>query len=157
MTTHYTYHDIDTEVLKLDILGHLDPYALRMLQDLTGVNLKEIPMNDQKVLSLFTSCEALGVTNEQILDENGSLGIPEFGTTVAKGILKDAKPKKFSELVQVSGLSHGTDVWKGNAQELINNGTATLEETIGCRDDIMTRLIQYGLEAKPAFAGSWRD
>ena len=151
MTTHYTYHDIDTEVLKLDILGHLDPYALRMLQDLTGVNLKEIPMNDQKVLSLFTSCEALGVTNEQILDENGSLGIPEFGTTVAKGILKDAKPKKFSELVQVSGLSHGTDVWKGNAQELINNGTATLEETIGCRDDIMTRLIQYGLEAKPAF------
>ena len=150
-TTHYTFHDIDTEILKLDILGHLDPYALRMLQDLTDVNLKEIPMNDQKVLSLFTSCEALNVTGDQILDENGSLGIPEFGTTVAKGILKDAKPRKFSELVQVSGLSHGTDVWKGNAQELINQGIATLEETIGCRDDIMTRLIQYGLTDKQAF------
>lgn len=151
MTTHYTFHDIDQEILKLDILGHLDPYALRMLQDLTGIDLKEIPMNDEKVLSLFTSCKALGVSEEDILDENGSLGIPEFGTTVAKGILKDAKPKKFSELVQVSGLSHGTDVWKGNAQDLINAGIATLEETIGCRDDIMTYLMKYGLKDIDAF------
>jgi len=135
----------------LDILGHVDPYALRMLQDMTGIDLFDIPMNDEKVLSIFTSTEAIGVTEEQILNENASGGIPEFGTSVVKRILHDAKPTKFSELVQVSGISHGTDVWTGNAQDLITSGRCTLMEAIGCRDDIMTYLYQNGLDHTAAF------
>ena len=150
-TTHYKFAAIHDEILKLDLLGHVDPSALRMLQDLTGVDPEEIPMNDPAVLSLFTSSEALGVTKDQIEENNGSAGIPEFGTTFVKSILEDAKPTTFSELVQISGISHGTDVWRGNAQDLIRNHTCRLMETIGCRDDIMTYLIHMGLSDKSAF------
>lgn len=151
-TTHFPYQAIQEEVLKLDLLGHVDPSALRMLYDLTNVDPEEIPMNDEKVLSLFTSTNALGVTPEQILDTNGTAGVPEFGTVIAKGIIEDAKPTKFSELVQVSGISHGTGVWRGNAQDLVVSGTCRLMDAIGCRDDIMTFLVSKGMEHTLAFS-----
>ena len=150
-TTHYPFSAIHDEILKLDILGHVDPNALRMLQDLTGINPEDIPMNDKKVLSLFTSTQALGVEPNDIHNDTGTSGIPEFGTNFVKGILKDYKPTKVSDLIQISGLSHGTDVWRGNAQDLIVNGTCTSEEVIGCRDDIMTYLELKGLDSTKAF------
>lgn len=150
-TTHFDFYAIHDNVLKLDILGHVDPTALRMLQDLTGIDPKEIPCNDEKVLSLFTSCEVLGVSEDDILNENGATGIPEFGTKFVKRMLTEAKPKTFAELVHISGLSHGTDVWDGNAQVLIQNKTCTLMEVIGCRDDIMVYLIKKGLDSSLAF------
>ena len=150
-TTHFDFHAIHDNVLKLDILGHVDPTALRMLKDITGIDPKNVPCNDTNVFSLFTSCDALGVTKEDILNENGVVGIPEFGTNFVRKMVLEAHPTTFADLVQISGLSHGTDVWNGNAQTLIQNGTCKLNEVIGCRDDIMVVLIQYGLEPSLAF------
>ena len=150
-TTHFDFHAIHDNVLKLDILGHVDPTALRMLQDITGINPKDIDCSDKKVISLFTSCEALGVTKEDILNENGVVGIPEFGTNFVRKMVLECQPTSFAELVQISGLSHGTDVWNNNAQELINNKTCKLMNVIGCRDDIMVELIKMGLEPSMSF------
>ena len=150
-TTHFDFHAIHDNVLKLDILGHVDPTALRMLQDITGINPKDIDCSDSKVISLFTSCEELGVTKEDILNENGVVGIPEFGTNFVRKMVLECRPTSFAELVQISGLSHGTDVWNNNAQELINNKTCKLMNVIGCRDDIMVELIKMGLEPSLSF------
>ena len=149
-TTHFDFHSIHDNVLKLDILGHDDPTVIRMLQDLSGIDPKTIPTDDPEVMKIFSNTESLGVTEQQIMCKTGTLGIPEFGTRFVRQMLEDTKPTTFSELVQISGLSHGTDVWLGNAQELIHNQICNLSEVIGCRDDIMVYLIYQGLE--PSFA-----
>ena len=151
ITTHFDYHSIDKNLLKLDMLGHDDPTVIRMLQDLTGVDPKTIPLDDKETMSLFTSTKALGVSEEQIKSPIGNYGIPEFGTKFARGMLLDTKPTKFEELIRISGLSHGTDVWLNNCQDLINSGTVTLMEAICTRDDIMTYLMKMGLEPGDAF------
>lgn len=150
-TTHFDFHSIDNNVLKLDILGHDDPTMIRMLQDLSGIDPKSIPVDDPEVMKIFTSPEPLGVTEEQINCKTGTLGVPEFGTRFVRQMLEETKPTTFSELLQISGLSHGTDVWLGNAQELIQNNICTLKDVIGCRDDIMVYLIYQGLESSFAF------
>ena len=150
-TTHFDYHVMDEQLVKLDILGHDDPTTLRILQDLTGVDIYTIPLDDKKVMSLFSGTEALGVTPDQIGSPTGSSGIPEFGTSFVKQMLVDTKPKTFAELVRISGLSHGTDVWLNNAQEYVKNGIATLSEIITVRDDIMNYLIDNGLDKSLAF------
>ncbi|TLQ40487.1 PolC-type DNA polymerase III [Ruoffia tabacinasalis] len=150
-TTHFDFHSIDANVLKLDILGHDDPTMIRMLQDLSGIDPMDIPPVDEKVMQIFSGTEVLGVTPEQINSDTGTLGVPEFGTGFVRGMVSETKPKTFAELLQISGLSHGTDVWLGNAQELIKNNVVELSDVIGCRDDIMTTLIQYGLEDGTAF------
>lgn len=151
-TTHFDFHSIEDNLLKLDILGHDDPTVIRMLQDLTGIDPKTIPVEDPEVMKIFSGPEPLGLKPEQINDcHTGTLGVPEFGTRFVRQMLEDTKPTTFAELVIISGLSHGTDVWLGNAQDLINEGTCTLPEVIGCRDDIMVYLMQKGLEASTAF------
>ena len=151
ITTHFDYHSIDQNLLKLDILGHDDPTVIRMLQDLTGVDPTKVPLDDQDTMSIFSSTKALGVTPEQIRSEVGSYGVPEFGTKFVRGMLVDTKPKTFDELIRISGLSHGTDVWLNNAQDLISKGTVTLNEAICCRDDIMIYLMKKGLPPNSAF------
>ena len=150
-TTHFDYHAIDQDVLKLDILGHDDPTVLRMLQDLSGMDVTKIPLDDKATMDIFKSPEPLGVTKEQIMCETGTLGVPEFGTKFVIGMLVDTKPATFSELIKISGLSHGTDVWLGNAQDLIRNNVVDFKDVIGCRDDIMVYLMYHGLEPKKAF------
>ncbi|WP_027084342.1 PolC-type DNA polymerase III [Cohnella panacarvi] len=151
-TTHFDYHAFDENLLKLDILGHDDPTMMRMLQDLTGVDPTTIPMNDPKVMSLFNSVDALGVSPQQIRSPVATFGVPEMGTRFVRQMLEETKPSSFADLLQISGLSHGTGVWLGNAQELIKNGTCTIKTVIGCRDDIMLFLIyKAGMEASLAF------
>ena len=152
ITTHFDYHSIDHNLLKLDILGHDDPTMIRMLQDLTGIDPIQIPLDDPKVMSLFENTEALGVSPSDIGGcELGCLGIPEFGTDFSMGMVQEAKPRYFSDLIRIAGLSHGTDVWLNNAQDLIRNGTATISTAICTRDDIMTYLINKGVESEESF------
>lgn len=150
-TTHFDFHSIDSNLLKLDILGHDDPTVIRMLQDLSGIDPETVPTDDPEVMKIFSGPEALGLTPEQINCKTGTLGVPEFGTRFVRQMLEDTKPTTFAELVIISGLSHGTDVWLGNAQELINEGICELPDVIGCRDDIMVYLMHKGLEASLAF------
>lgn len=150
-TTHFNFHDIDENVLKLDVLGHDDPTMIRKLQDLSGIDPNDIPMDDPGVMALFSGTDILGVTPDQIGTSTGMLGIPEFGTNFVRGMVDETHPTTFAELLQLSGLSHGTDVWLGNAQDLIKAGIADLSTVIGCRDDIMVYLMHAGLDPKMAF------
>ncbi len=150
-TTHFDYHAIDEDVLKLDILGHSGPTKLRLVQDLAKMDVTKIPLDDKETMKIFLSPEPLGVTPEQIMNDTGTLGIPEFGTPFTLQLVKETKPKTFAELVKISGLSHGTDVWNGNAKDLIDNGIVPFSEVIGCRDDIMVYLMYNGLTPLKAF------
>ncbi|MCI6243152.1 MAG: PolC-type DNA polymerase III [Lachnospiraceae bacterium] len=151
-TTHFDYHSIDHNLLKLDILGHDDPTMIRMLQDLTGVDPTQIPLDDKAVMSLFQDTQALGITPDDLVNcKLGALGIPEFGTDFAMGMLIDTQPKEFSDLIRIAGLSHGTDVWLGNAQTLIQEKKATISTAICTRDDIMIYLISMGLDSEESF------
>lgn len=151
ITLHFDYHSIDSNLLKLDILGHDDPTVIRMLQDLTEIDPRTVPMGDKDTMSLFLGTEALGVTPEQINSPVGTFAVPEFGTKFVRQMLVDTKPTTFAELVRISGLSHGTDVWLGNAQELVRQGICTLKDAICTRDDIMVYLIHHGVENAKAF------
>ena len=155
ITTHFDYHSISGQ---LDILGHDDPKVIRMLQDITGIDPLKIPFDDQKTLSLFSSPEALGLTPDELASAIGNkgvtvgaLGLPEYGTPFVRGMLEDTRPKNFSELVRISGFSHGTDVWLNNAQDLIKNGVVKLEDVISTRDDVMNYLIQHGVKPLTSF------
>jgi DNA polymerase-3 subunit alpha (Gram-positive type) len=151
ITTHFDYHSIDQNLLKLDILGHDDPTMIKMLEDLTGVKAREISLDDKKIMSLFLSPEALGVTKEDIGSETGTFAVPEFGTRFVRQMLVDTKPTTFSDLVRISGLSHGTNVWTNNAQDLVRSGQCTLSQCICCRDDIMIYLIHKNIDPSHAF------
>jgi len=150
-TSHFDFHAIHDNILKLDILGHVDPTELRVLQDLTGINPKDLPVNDDKILKLFTDPEAAGIPLSRIEAKTGTLGIPEFGTKFVQEMILDTQPTTFAELVKISGLSHGTDVWIGNAKDLITGNICTLKEVIDTRDNIMVGLIQKGLEESLSF------
>ncbi len=152
ITTHFEYHSMESNLLKLDMLGHDDPTMIRMLEDLTGVNARtDIPLDDKDTMSIFQSSKVLGYENDKILGPTGGTAIPEFGTSFVRGMLEDTQPNQFDILVRLSGFSHGTDVWLGNAKDLITSGTAKVSEAIGCRDDIMLFLISKGMEPKRSF------
>ena len=150
-TTHFDYHSIDQCLLKLDILGHSDPTQLRLIQNQSGTDILKVPLDDKETMSIFTKTDALGVTTDQIMCNTGTLGIPEFGTPFTIKLVEDTKPTTFAELIKISGLSHGTDVWLGNAQELIANNVVPFKDTIGCRDDIMVYLMYNGVKPIKAF------
>ena len=152
ITTHFEYHSMESNLLKLDMLGHDDPTMIRMLEDLTGVNARtDIPLDDKDTMSIFQSSKVLGYEDDKILGPTGGTAIPEFGTTFVRGMLEDTQPDQFDILVRLSGFSHGTDVWLGNAKDLITSGTAKVNEAIGCRDDIMLFLISKGMDPKRSF------
>ena len=151
ITTHFEYHSMEENLLKLDMLGHDDPTMIRYMEDLTGVNAQLIPLDDKDTMSIFQNSKVLGYENDQILGIPGTVGIPEFGTGFTRGMLMDTKPTQFDTLIRLSGFSHGTDVWLGNAKDLILSGTATVSQAIGCRDDIMLYLIKCGMPEKRAF------
>ena len=150
-TTHFDYHAIDQDLLKLDILGHSDPTQLRIIQELSGHDITKVPLDDKETMGIFLSPKPLGVTKEQIMCDTGTLGIPEFGTGFTIGLVAETKPTTFAELIKIAGLSHGTDVWLGNAQDLIRNNIVEFKDTIGCRDDIMVYLMQKGMKPIKAF------
>ena len=150
-TTHFEFHDIEANVLKLDILGHDDPTVLKYLCDDVEIDINDIPLDDQKVISLFTSTEALGIKSEDLECPTGTLGVPEFGTNFAIKMLTEIKPTKFAQLIKIAGLAHGTDVWAGNARDLLLSGECTFDQVIGCRDDIMIYLIKCGIEKGTSF------
>ena len=151
ITTHFDYHKMESNLLKLDMLGHDDPTMIRMLEDLTGVDAKTIKLDDPETMSLFQSSKALGFEDDKVLGPTGACAIPEFGTSFVRGMLVDTQPDQFDILIRLSGFSHGTDVWLGNAKDLILSGTATVSQAIGCRDDIMLYLISCGMPEKRAF------
>ena len=152
ITTHFEYHSMESNLLKLDMLGHDDPTMIHMLEELTGVDVKTLPLDDEQTMLLFRSPEALGIPDgDPIIGHTGSIAVPEFGTKFTREMLVDTQPEKMSTLVRLSGFSHGTDVWLGNAKDIIQSGTASVDEAIGCRDDIMLTLIDYGLPAKRSF------
>ena len=151
ITTHFEYHSMEENLLKLDMLGHDDPTMIRMMEDMTGVDAKTIPLDDKKTMSIFTSSKVLGYEDDKILGPTGAVAVPEFNTRFTRGVLLDTMPEKFDFLVRISGYTHGTDVWLGNARDLITSKTATVDGTIGCRDDIMIYLISCGLPEKRAF------
>ena len=151
ITTHFEYHSMEENLLKLDMLGHDDPTMIRMMEDMTGVDAKTIPLDDKKTMSIFTSSKVLGYEDDKILGPTGAVAVPEFNTRFTRGVLLDTMPEKFDFLVRISGYTHGTDVWLGNARDLITSKTATVDGTIGCRDDIMIYLISCGMPEKRAF------
>ena len=151
ITTHFEYHSMEENLLKLDMLGHDDPTMIRMMEDLTGVDAKTIPLDDKKTMSIFTSSKVLGYEDDKILGPTGAVAVPEFNTRFTRGVLLDTMPTKFDFLVRISGYTHGTDVWLGNARDLITSKTATVDSTIGCRDDIMLYLISCGMPEKRSF------
>ena len=151
ITTHFEYHSMEENLLKLDMLGHDDPTMIRMMEDMTGVDAKTIPLDDKGTMSIFTSSKILGYENDKLLGPTGAVGVPEFNTRFTRGVLLDTMPDKFDFLVRISGYTHGTDVWLGNARDLITSKTATVDGTIGCRDDIMIYLISCGMPDKRAF------
>ncbi len=151
ITTHFEYHSMEENLLKLDMLGHDDPTMIRMMEDMTGVDAKTIPLDDKKTMSIFTSSKVLGYEDDKILGPTGAVAVPEFNTRFTRGVLLDTMPTKFDFLVRISGYTHGTDVWLGNARDLITSKTATVDGTIGCRDDIMIYLISCGMPEKRAF------
>ncbi len=151
ITTHFEYHSMEENLLKLDMLGHDDPTMIRMMEDMTGVDAKTIPLDDKKTMSIFTSSKVLGYEDDKILGPTGAVAVPEFNTRFTRGVLLDTKPEKFDFLVRISGYTHRTDVWLGNAKALIVSGTASVDQTIGCRDDIMIYLISCGMPEKRSF------
>ena len=151
ITTHFEYHCMEDNLLKLDMLGHDDPTMIRMMEDMTGVDAKTIPLDDKDTMSIFTSSKVLGYEDDPILGPTGAVAIPEFNTRFTRGMLMDTMPTRFDTLVRLSGFSHGTDVWLGNAKDLITSKTATVDSTIGCRDDIMIYLISCGMPEKRSF------
>ncbi len=151
ITTHFEYHSMEENLLKLDMLGHDDPTMIRMMEDMTGVDAKTIPLDDKDTMSIFTSSKVLGYENDKLLGPTGAVAVPEFNTRFTRGVLLDTMPEKFDFLVRISGYTHGTDVWLGNARDLITSKTATVDGTIGCRDDIMIYLISCGIPEKRAF------
>ncbi|MBE6979409.1 MAG: PolC-type DNA polymerase III [Ruminococcaceae bacterium] len=151
ITTHFEYHSMEENLLKLDMLGHDDPTMIRMMEDMTGVDAKTIPLDDKGTMSIFTSSKILGYENDKLLGPTGAVGVPEFNTRFTRGVLLDTMPTKFDFLVRICGYTHGTDVWLGNAKDLINSKTATVDQTIGARDDIMLYLISCGMPDKRAF------
>ena len=151
ITTHFEYHSMESNLLKLDMLGHDDPTMVRMLEDLTGVNAREIPLDDQATMSLFTSSKELGFENDKVLGPTGAVAIPEFNTQFTRGVLEETQPTQFDMLLRISGFTHGTDVWLGNARDLILQQNIPVGQCVGCRDDIMIFLISKGLEPKRSF------
>ena len=151
LTTHFAYEVIHDDLVKIDALGHDDPTFIKMLKDITGIDPEDIPMDDRDTLSIFSSVKALGIRSQELGTDMGTLGIPEFGTGFVRGMLTDTRPATFGELVRISGLSHGTDVWLNNAKDIITSGQATLSKVIACRDDIMNYLISRGMEPAQAF------